>query len=499
MKYKNMIFFVKILYLYIIYKIMYNGQFKSFTYGADGQFALNNEQRWGDSIVNNHAEHFSTQAKIKNLNHISNEAMKQSEYFQVNNQQQSRQVEFLTNKLNAYNSIAEHQENFYKNKIGEQYSNFNNHLKQQENFGGSALNRQYGQLTQQQQLLQQQQQALEYFQNMNQAQTNSTNSINQRHLQLAQAHPEYFTLENYADFNSAPNPTKAINEKLAADAKLAAASNAAVTAGAAANSSTAAAAANAKAMVDAQAAAVARAEAEKNAANEAFGAPKAQAPAPNASAPPKAPGAPTASAAPKAPVAPTASAAPSSAPPSSAPPSSGAPTAPGAVNNCLNKERYNTVINNCQWDTTKLPTPDYANEQAAIDACNADTNCQGYASYNNKWYKYAPMDEASNACVKTGKQSYCKRNPESAPSPSNRSTNNCLNKDKYETVMNKCQWDTTKLPTPDYANEQAAIDACDTDTNCKGYATFNNKWYKYAPMDEKACAKSGQQSYCKRK
>ena len=176
---------------------MYNGQFKSFTYGADGQFALNNEQRWGDSIVNNHAEHFSTQAKIKNLNHISNEAMKQSEYFQVNNQQQSRQLNFLTTKLNAYNNIAEHQENFYKNKIEEQYSNFNNHIKQQENFGGSALNQQYGQLTQQQQLLQQQQQALEYFQNINQAQTNSNSSINKRHLQLAQSHPEYFTLEKY--------------------------------------------------------------------------------------------------------------------------------------------------------------------------------------------------------------------------------------------------------------------------------------------------------------
>ena len=474
---------------------MYNGQFKSFTYGADGQFALNNEQRWGDSIVNNHAEHFSTQAKIKNLNHISNEAMKQSEYFQVNNQQQSRQVEFLTNKLNAYNSIAEHQENFYKNKIGEQYSNFNNHLKQQENFGGSTLNRQYGQLTQQQQLLQQQQQALEYFQNINQAQTNSTNSINQRHLQLAQAHPEYFTLENYADFNSAPNPTKAINEKLAADAKLAAAANAAVTAGAAANSSTAAAAANAKAMVDAQAAAVAKAEAEKKAAYEAFGAPtaptsSASSAAPTSSAAPKASAAPTSSTASNTPTTPTAP---------KALTTSAAPTSSEAVNNCLNKERYNTVINNCQWDTTKLPTPDYANEQAAIDACNADTNCQGYASYNNKWYKYAPMDEASNACVKTGKQSYCKRNPGSAPSPSNSSTNNCLNKDKYETVMNKCQWDTTKLPTPDYANEQAAIDACNADTNCKGYATFNNKWYKYAPMDEKACAKPGEQSYCKRK
>jgi len=183
---------------------MYNGQFKSFTYGADGQCALNNERRWGDSIVNNHAEHFTTQSKIKNLKAVSNDAMRQSEYFQLNNQQQSRQLDYLQNKLSAYVDVANHQENFYKNKIEEQFLNFSEHATQQENFCGSTLNKQYGHLSQQQQLLQQQQNALEYFENLNEAQANSNRNIYQKHAELFQSDPERFTLEG---FENPPLPT----------------------------------------------------------------------------------------------------------------------------------------------------------------------------------------------------------------------------------------------------------------------------------------------------
>jgi hypothetical protein len=255
---------------------MYNGRFKSFTYGADGQLAINNEKQWGDSIVNNNAEHFSIQSKIKDLINVSSQAKKQSEFFQNQNENQAKQIDFLNAKYNVLNNISKKQENFYSNMIQEQYANFNQLASYQENLCNSTLNNQQNNLLQQQNLLQKQQNALEYFQNINEAQSRSNLNIQERHMDLSRQHPEHFTLENFADDNK-----------------------------------------------------------------------------------------------------------------------------------CMNKEKYETTMNKCKWDTNKLPTPDYPNEQAVFDACNADNDCKGYATFNNKWYKYTPMDETK--CDKGSEQSYCKR------------------------------------------------------------------------------------------
>ena len=139
---------------------MYNGRFKSFTYGADGQLAINSERLWGDSIVNNHAEHFGVQSKIKNFKELTDSATSQIEYFQTNNRQQSRQLDFLSNKLNVLNDISSQQEHFYSGKLKEQYSNYRQLSNQQDRLCNSTLNNQYTNLTQQQNLLQQQQNAI---------------------------------------------------------------------------------------------------------------------------------------------------------------------------------------------------------------------------------------------------------------------------------------------------------------------------------------------------
>jgi hypothetical protein len=307
-----MIFINKKLYLYIIYKIMYNGRFKSFTYGADGQLALNNEQQWGDSIINNHAEHYSVQSKIRNLKNMTDSATGEIEYFQTNNIQQGRHLEFLSKKLNAYNEIAGEQENFYSNKIKEQFTNYRQLSNQQDNLCSSALNKQYTNLSQQQQLLQQQQNALEYFENLHQSQVNSNKSIMQHNIELSNKYPEHFEMEN----KDVPPPASGATPPPASGA-----------------------------------------------------------------APPPASGA-------------------------APPPASGAKasTQMPQAKKCLN-DKYESVTQKCKWNTTGLQSFD--TEEAALNACIADTNCKGYASTsNNKWYLYNPMDESS--CEK-GEQTYCKR------------------------------------------------------------------------------------------
>ena len=178
---------------------MYNGRFKSYTYGADGQLAINSEKQWGDSIVNNNAEHFAVQSKIQNLKNISNQSKSQIEYFQSQNEKQSRQIEFLTQKYNVFNNISKAQENFYSDLIQEQYLNYNDLSNHQEKFCNSTINKQYNHLSQQQNLLQQQQRALEYFQNINQSQANSNYNIHKKHLELSRNNQEYFTEDIHHD------------------------------------------------------------------------------------------------------------------------------------------------------------------------------------------------------------------------------------------------------------------------------------------------------------
>ncbi len=284
---------------------MYNGRFKSFTYGADGQLALNNEQQWGDSIINNHAEHYSVQSKIRNLKNMTDSATGEIEYFQTNNIQQGRHLEFLSKKLNAYNEIAGEQENFYSNKIKEQFTNYRQLSNQQDNLCSSALNKQYTNLSQQQQLLQQQQNALEYFENLHQSQVNSNKSIMQHNIELSNKYPEHFEMEN----KDVPPPASGATPP----------------------------------------------------------------PASGAAPPPSASGAKASTQMPQA-------------------------------KKCLN-DKYESVTQKCKWNTTGLQSFD--TEEAALNACIADTNCKGYASTsNNKWYLYNPMDESS--CEK-GEQTYCKR------------------------------------------------------------------------------------------
>ena len=329
-----MIFTIKKLYLYIIYKIMYNGRFKSFTYGADGQLALNNERQWGDSIVNNNAEHFSVQSKIKNFKNMTDSATSQIEYFKTNNTQQTRHLDFLSKKLNVYNELASQQENFYSGMIKEQFSNYRQLSNQQDKLCNSALNKQYTNLSEQQNLLQKQQNALEYFENLHESQVNSNHSITQKNRELASAYPEHFEM----DTGAAPPTAGAVAPPTA-----------------------------------------------------------------GASAPPTAPGS---GAPPK-----TATA---TAPPAGTAPKTATATAPGSgaapsaqmqqAKKCLN-DKYESLMQKCKWTTTGLQSFD--NEEAALNACNADNNCKGYATAgNNKWYLYNPMEESS--CEK-GEQTYCKR------------------------------------------------------------------------------------------
>jgi hypothetical protein len=312
---------------------MYNGRFKSFTYGADGQLALNNERQWGDSIVNNNAEHFSVQSKIKNFKSMTDSATSQIEYFQTNNKQQAGHLDFLSKKLNVYNELASQQENFYSGMLKEQFSNYRQLSNQQDKLCNSALNKQYTNLSEQQNLLQKQQNALEYFENLHQSQVNSNHSITQKNRELVSAYPEHFEMDNT---NAAPSTTTGSG----------------------------------------------------------------------AAAPPTAPGsgaaAPPAGAAPK--TAPVVGAAPNNATATTTP----AGAAPSAqmqqAKKCLN-DKYESLMQKCKWTTTGLQSFD--SEDAALNACNADNNCKGYATPgNNKWYLYNPMEE--NSCEK-GEQSYCKR------------------------------------------------------------------------------------------
>lgn len=309
---------------------MYNGRFKSFTYGADGQLALNNERQWGDSIVNNNAEHFNVQSKIKNFKDMTNNATSQIEYFQTNNMQQSRHLDFLSKKLNAYNQLAGEQEKFYSGMIKEQYSNYSELSNQQDKLCNSALNKQHTNLSQQQNLLQQQQNALEYFENLHQSQVNSNHSINQRNRELSDKYPEHFEMETA---NAAPP---------AAPGTVAGAPPTVPAAGAS-----------------------------------------------SVTAPPSVPGA-------------------GAAPPATKSSVPVAGTTPSMqtqqVKKCLN-DKYESSMQKCKWNTTGLQSFD--NEEAALNACNADSNCKGYATPgNNKWYLYNPMEE--NTCEK-GEQPYCKR------------------------------------------------------------------------------------------
>ena len=326
---------------------MYNGRFKSFTYGADGQLAINHEKQWGDSIVNNNAEHFSVQSTIKAYKDRTNESLSQIEYFENQNKQQSRQLDFLSKKIEMYDNISKDQNRFYSGQMKEQYANYKELSNRQENFCNASLNKNYTNISQQQNLLMQQQRALEHFENMHQMQVQSNNNIQNKHNELTKKYPEYFT---------DPSPNNSQSQTQGQQPKT----------------------------QDQQ--------------------PKTQDQQP--------------------------------------------------------KTQDQQPKTQDQQPQTQGKQPQTQGKQPQTQGKQPQTQGQQQQTQ--------------------GQQQQEKK---------------CLN-DKYESVTQKCKWNISGLNA--YDNEEAALNACNADTNCKGYATMNNKWYLYNPMDEKTCEK-GEQHYCKRK
>lgn len=148
---------------------MYRGShFKNFTYGADGGLMLNTENRWGNSIHTNYAEHFDHKKQLETFENVAKEAEAKVEYFQAQTESQQRQIEYFQNQQQGYENFINRQSNAY-----------NQALTQNEN------------------VINQQQRAIEYFKQVQDVQNQANLKIAEQHMELVKSHPEFFTVEGF--------------------------------------------------------------------------------------------------------------------------------------------------------------------------------------------------------------------------------------------------------------------------------------------------------------
>jgi hypothetical protein len=162
-----------------------------FTYGADGSLIRNRQNQSGELSH----EHFDIQKQIESFENVATNAINHKEHFQNINEAQNRQINEFENHLKTYENFIQNKEAEYGNVLNEQAEQYSNYIRTQENMCGSKINQHNNLLAQQQNILQKQQGAIEYFNNLNEAQNNTNMKIAEYYQNLSNSYPEYFTIE----------------------------------------------------------------------------------------------------------------------------------------------------------------------------------------------------------------------------------------------------------------------------------------------------------------